>query len=352
MIPAKSRERKCATCKHYQPSPLWRKGWCRNPLLYDRNTNHLVEAESLSCNRTFIDYWEPGDGSAPTAGAHGRQPRSNKPRIAPSIPMDTVDAEGNRDVVTGNTPAIGLPVSSSKSFYRPTSGRDRPPLSIVNSEPAEEPVPATGAAKTTRQIPKIDYPEDDDLELQSTAQQRVEAERVQKRTTRRMSMPALPISGPMLWIVLVAVVALGLLGGGFLLTRSPGDQPSAATATQTATIPAPTPTGFGDPTPTSNTPPPSPTTAGGATAPPTDKIAVGGWVRVTSNAGLRIRQEPSTSSTIVGRLPSGSTAHVIDGPRESDGYTWWKVDQYSKDDPDASGWCADDFLVPTTPPSP
>ena len=101
MIPAKNRDRKCSTCRHYQPSPLWRKGWCRNPLLYDRNTNHLVEADSLACNRTFIDYWEPLTGDQAPAGP---QPRSTKPRIAPSIPMTTTDPKGHRGVVTGNTP--------------------------------------------------------------------------------------------------------------------------------------------------------------------------------------------------------------------------------------------------------
>src|SRR5438270_7530963 len=101
MNPAKNRDRKCSTCRHYQPSPLWRKGWCRNPLLYDRNTNHLVEADSLACNRTFIDYWEPIQGPAPTIGPPTRA--ANKPRIAPSIPIDTTDATGKRGVVTGNT---------------------------------------------------------------------------------------------------------------------------------------------------------------------------------------------------------------------------------------------------------
>src|SRR6188472_2344782 len=127
MATAKNRDRKCSTCKHYQPSPLWRKGWCRNPLLYDRNTNHLVEADSLACNRTFIDYWEPMTGPMPSAGPQARSP---KPRIAPSIPMDTMDAQGRHSVVTGNTPAAGMAavVPRKKS---PDEIPDRPALSIV-----------------------------------------------------------------------------------------------------------------------------------------------------------------------------------------------------------------------------
>ena len=36
-------ERKCSTCKFYEPAPIWRKGWCRNPLLYAPQQSHLVE---------------------------------------------------------------------------------------------------------------------------------------------------------------------------------------------------------------------------------------------------------------------------------------------------------------------
>src|SRR5215210_7930747 len=81
---SKQRDRKCATCRHYQPSPLWRKGWCRNPLLYDPTTNHLVESESLSCARAFIDYWEPrAVGDTPPIGPSV----PGRPRVAPSIPL-------------------------------------------------------------------------------------------------------------------------------------------------------------------------------------------------------------------------------------------------------------------------
>src|SRR4051812_40986880 len=147
MNPAKSRERKCSTCKHYQASPLWRKGWCRNPLLYDRNTNHLVEADSLACNRTFIDYWEPIEdrtAAAGAAGAKASQSRSTgttgaKPRVAPSIPMDTIDATGAPITSSvDNTPAMGSSAStrSRTPMYKPLSSQDqpRPPLSLVDDD--------------------------------------------------------------------------------------------------------------------------------------------------------------------------------------------------------------------------
>ena len=63
-----------------------RKGWCRNPLLFDPQTNHLVEADLLSCSRTFIDYWEarePGRVGRTDDLSDGPRPV----RRAPSIPM-------------------------------------------------------------------------------------------------------------------------------------------------------------------------------------------------------------------------------------------------------------------------
>ncbi|MCY3779172.1 MAG: SH3 domain-containing protein [Chloroflexi bacterium] len=43
------------------------------------------------------------------------------------------------------------------------------------------------------------------------------------------------------------------------------------------------------------------------------------------NEGLNIRQEPSTSSGIVGRLRSGDYVAIFAGPYENEGYRWWRV---------------------------
>jgi len=71
-------ERKCSTCKFYEPAPIWRKGWCRNPLLYAPQQSHLVAEDDLDCSRGLSDYWEAGDGTGPNAGVNlamsGRDP--------------------------------------------------------------------------------------------------------------------------------------------------------------------------------------------------------------------------------------------------------------------------------------
>ncbi len=325
MIPAKNRERKCSTCKHYQPSPLWRKGWCRNPLLYDRNTNHLVEAESLACNRTFIDYWEPNDGPA----ADGPQKRGTKPRIAPSIPMDTRDAQGRSGVVTGNTPAVGMPAVNPRQLYKPVSGRGRPPLSIVTPE-FEDEDDLLNASKETRQIEQVG-------DGQPTARQRIQKARAQRRFT------LLGMSGPSLWVPMGIVVALFLLGG-FAVIANNQRQGAVVTPTATTTVPPPSPTGFGEPTATI---PIAATTA----VVPSDAIAVDGWVQVSgAGNGLTVRAEPSTSGRRITALAEGTKARVVDGPETANDLTWWKITGFSKTDPELEGWSAETYLKPTTAP--
>lgn len=63
-------ERKCSTCKFYEPAPIWRKGWCRNPLLYAPQQSHLVAEDDLDCSRGLSDYWEAADGTGPNAGVN------------------------------------------------------------------------------------------------------------------------------------------------------------------------------------------------------------------------------------------------------------------------------------------
>ena len=42
-------------------------------------------------------------------------------------------------------------------------------------------------------------------------------------------------------------------------------------------------------------------------------------------------------------MREGTKAHVIDGPVEANGFTWWKLDNFNPQDPSASGWSAGQF---------
>jgi hypothetical protein len=357
MLPAKSRERKCSTCRHYQASPLWRKGWCRNPLLYDRNTNHLVEADSLACNRTFIDYWEPITEGAGPAGSSTRV--AGKPRIAPSIPMQPVDAQGRpvaydeefdeefspyltdelEDVKA--TPVSGVrPVPANKPVTPP---RERPPLALVDDDYDE----LLDDPRDTKELTQV-RPAAVDKTRPSPTYPESARERIARARRARFPQIAIPrLTGIWLYAAVGALAVLLVVLAAFFIfnrgnssqTQNPGVQPSASVQ------PQPTPTGFGDPTPT-----------GGASSQPSsvpvspDTIAVGGYAVVTGTGdGLIVRSSPSRSGSRIAKLADGTKARVVDGPRESDGFTWWKLDQFDRSNPTLTGWSVQDYLKASAP---
>ncbi len=340
MNPAKNRERKCSTCKHYQPSPLWRKGWCRNPLLYDRNTNHLVEADSLACNRTFIDYWEPMVGPAPSAGP---QAHTTRPRIAPSIPIDTMDAQGRRTTVTGgnNTPAAGMAAVASKPKPRPNDIPAKPALSLVT--PDFDEVFGEDEASTTAPLDQV-----------GRSRGRMRGSQAARKTRALPTTNLLALWGNsrtrMMLIAGIVVVLVVLLGGTWLLTRNNGKVAPQASPTTPAVVQVlPTPTGFGDPTVTVQAS--AATTPQAPTQPSTNQIAINGWVQVAgTGSGLVVRDSPAKAGKRLVVIPDGTKAQVVDGPTTADGLTWWKLQGYDSKNPTSSGWCASQYLSPTTAP--
>jgi hypothetical protein len=310
--------------------------------LYDRNTNHLVEADSLACNRTFIDYWEPVTGPQPAVGP---QARTNKPRIAPSIPMTTTDPWGGRGVVTGNTPAGGTPAVTPEETARAGKGREVPQLSLVTPDfeagQAEAP---QEAAKVTRQLPHVPSPPDLFGEADEAQVAVGGAPNAKPKSQGGKGLAGLLNSTRnRIILLLIVLVALAAAGGGVLLVRGQqGMTPAVVAPSPTATQPLPTPTGFGDATPT---PPPTPTTP----LPPPNVVGVNGWVQVTSN-GLNVRESPSPSGRRVAVIPGGTKARVLEGPVDAGGFTWWRIEGFDPKNPSRSGWCAGQFLKPVPPP--
>lgn len=65
-------------------------------------------------------------------------------------------------------------------------------------------------------------------------------------------------------------------------------------------------------------------------------------VNNTAGQGLRCRENPNTSSTIVVKLAEGTVVNVISGPASQDGFDWWQVEPPSQ----TSCWAAGDWLIP------
>lgn len=136
----------------------------------------------------------------------------------------------------------------------------------------------------------------------------------------------------------LAVFTLLALALGVWLSRPPLVLESAPA--QVTVIPAPTATA----TPTV-TPAVTPTaTIDVPPSPPPGVIGIGAFVQVsgTGGDGLRMRNQPGLSGTVLFLGIDNEVFQVIDGPVEQDGYTWWHLQ--APYDADVRGWAVSNFL--------
>lgn len=141
------------------------------------------------------------------------------------------------------------------------------------------------------------------------------------------------------WTVLGAVMIAGcllvatVLAIGWVTPRPTGDQ--GFTIADVTIIPPPT-----------STPTAAPTAASvGTVAPTAAQVGVGAYVQITGTegAGLRIRSAPGLATETVFRGEESETFQIKDGPKESDGHTWWYI--VAPYDESRAGWAAADFLT-------
>ncbi len=145
------------------------------------------------------------------------------------------------------------------------------------------------------------------------------------------------------WVVLASLgigVLLTILALGLLLYSRPAAGPPQSAATAALTIiPAPSPTIIQVTAPAAQTPLPAdrPTLEPG-------RIGISAFVQVagTGGDGLRLRTDPGLQGEIRFLGLESEVFQVVDGPRESDGYTWWFL--VAPYDENRSGWAVADFL--------
>lgn len=145
-----------------------------------------------------------------------------------------------------------------------------------------------------------------------------------------------------LWVLLGAMVLGGLLYvifGLILLSARPATPDTTGSTTPMVTIiPAPTLTQVVI-LPTQS----QPTTT---TTPNVKKgdIGLGVYVQIsgTNGEGLRLRAAPGTASKMLFLGMDEEVFLVKDGPRDSDGFTWWFLQ--APYDNNRSGWAAANYL--------
>ncbi len=330
------RNRKCGNCRYFEPAPLWRKGWCRNPRLYDRRANHLVDAATIDCEQVFRAriYWEPVPSSemaeftgygAPT-GITGNPSADSGQADSGGMSRGKQPTDGilrPRAVISQNTPPSGIPVITRREKADATPGLVRKPSQtrrwLVENIPYYD---------------KIDGP-----------------------ISRINLLRVLP------WVIILAVglfLILNLLGPkkgnptptdtsptqSAITTNSPGSTQSGVTlittadATTAPTVSSGKPVGTATPTisnlvPTSTAAPPTPTVKAGPTQ-----------AKVNGTDGVNLRKDPGTNSQILTRIASGQLVTITSADRKTiDGGEWWPVSYKGQD-----GWVLSTFLdrMPTS----
>jgi hypothetical protein len=261
-----------------------------------------------------------------------------------------MDARGHRITVTGNTPAAGMTAvgqrtgrrgakrSAAEAAIEPTvepNGAERPALSLVPPTlPVDE---LEDDVNATLELEEVAGP--DDKIAVSTAERIKRARTASQRVVFGQPINRIYMAGVGVLLVAALIAAMFAIRGNLLAAQQPVPTP-------TVQLVQATPTGFGDPTATI---PPKPTDV--PVVIPTDRLVPQGWAQVTgTGSALIVRQEPSRESGRVARLTDGSRVHILEGPHDAGGITWWRVDQFDPNDPGKSGWCSGQFLAPIPPP--
>ena len=67
----------------------------------------------------------------------------------------------------------------------------------------------------------------------------------------------------------------------------------------------------------------------------------------TDSVGVNFRNGYGQSNEIIFVLDEGSVGLVIDGPVDSDGFIWWRIELEDT----TQGWVVEQFLIPAAEPN-
>ncbi len=146
--------------------------------------------------------------------------------------------------------------------------------------------------------------------------------------------------GPLFGLMLGACVLLGFSGliGLKPLSNATGAPPTALVITITPSPVIPTPTLLSAQV--------APTLVIASPTPPGLYIG-GGAIVAGTGSSLRLRSDPGLQSTTLKTVDDGTRLKILEGPRDADGLTWWRLEDASDG---AQGWAAAKFLTPATSP--
>jgi len=306
------RNRKCGNCRYFEPAPLWRKGWCRNPRLYDRRANHLVDAATIDCEQVFRAriYWEPvptpqpieqevvsvGSYAEPGTADGGERSRSNSDGVLRSA--------ANRPLITRREKSAATPNLVAKASVARKWLRDNIPY-----------------------YDRVDGPI--------------------SRLNLKVWLP---------WAVIFVLLLVVLINLGGNKTPNVADSTPATVSSSTAAVtsvakngsPAATTSsaagassGAKQPTATLSTALP---TATAIPASPTALSKTLAKVVGTDKKGVRMRKDPhvttaTEATNVVVTIPEGAEVEITGAFKSAEGIEWWPISYKGQ-----NGWVARDYL--------
>lgn len=332
----------CGSCRHYDPAPTWRKGWCRNSSLFSPRQSHLVQDDELDCSRGSEDFWEPRrDQPEPRSEIAGQTnvkfPKRSPLRLfAPARPEVALAGVGGTTMFASDSDDDG---------YDPPPRRER-----VRSEPLSGSGELRGPRGTSG----------------TGGRQRTVQFQPEERYWTEYLRIALPIVGLLLMIGLFWYWAQALITEGDdpdpAATMTPEGAPAliadASTPEPTNTPPVANSGAQQPPVPT-ETPATPPAGAsvddagaeGNAQAADVEGqspigLAIDGPA-VINDSDVRLRPNASTADEPIAMLQADTAVTIVSGPTEAEDYTWWQI---SVDDTGETGWVAENFLDPVGEP--
>ncbi|MDI3340180.1 MAG: SH3 domain-containing protein [Sphaerobacter sp.] len=297
--------RKCSTCKHYEPAPIWRKGWCRNPLLYSPQQSHLVGEDDLDCDRGMGNYWEPAEEMVGDGG------------VEPTVEAATIGTRSHPDPY-GDPDVAPLHLAPPRSarggdMHRYSGGR-RP-----DDPDDEEDIQHTASYER----PRAPFTSGSERQFTYYSDERYWTDYLRI---------AVPVVGVILMLGFVWFLFQSLLGDG----TGSADEPTDAGTVPTVVVGASPTTGAG----AVGTPRPLPTSGTDTPAQP-DVLRAGATVVVanTGGSGVNLRDTPSASGEVVATLAEGTELTITGESVTADGYTWWPVET-----DEGAGYVVEDYL--------
>lgn len=378
------RNRKCGNCRFYEPAPLWRKGWCRNPKLYPPHANHLVDATSIDCEGGFRSriYWEPmpSDNEIAAAADTTNQPATPIYQINNRATEPATIAPANIKPPKMTRPTVKPPIAVSPNTEIKSDEDDeddtvidmkpalRPTMKLRKvKEPEAEPEPL-GPRMPVRRMENIETstaaayspPEYEEAEIGPEPQEKDWRLVVRNRIPATKNLPlekvGLNSQNILPWAlvgVLTLITLVVVING---LTSKTNTNANNNSAVATATLSSSTVGSRTNVASTSNNNPNATVAPGAvgskdntpvtalatATVPSTDVKPPNktGLVSGVGTVPLNIRELPSTSGKLVTTAKEGDRVTILEGPTDADGRSWYRIEFNGK-----TGWAAKDFVT-------